>query len=69
MRRYNRVMWLATALTGRSSQVTVLTACPKGHERIITYDDRTPEQDWTLTCPLCGAEHRLFLPEILRSDL
>ena len=62
-------MWLTTALTARASLETILTVCPKGHERTLTYDERTPEQDWTLTCPLCGAEHRLVLPEILRSDL
>lgn len=53
----------------RPGQTTFLTECPMGHERTITVDQRTPEQDWTLTCPLCGGEHRILAPEILRSDL
>ena len=40
-----------------------------GHERTLTVDKRKPEQEWTLTCPLCGNEHQLRAPEILRSDL
>ncbi len=63
--RYNSHMWLIPS----PNEVTMLTVCPSGHERTLTYDERTPERDWTLTCPLCGREHRLILPEIRRSDL
>ncbi len=62
-------MRLLNTITSRFNRVTVLTECPKGHERAITCDKRTPKQDWTLACPLCGAEHRIVVPQILRSDL
>ena len=63
------LMWPTTALLWHSSKRTVVTECPMGHERTITYDQRTPEQEWTLTCPLCGGEHHMLAPEILCSDL
>ncbi len=62
-------MWLTTALLWQSNRKTVVTECPMGHERTITFDQRTPAQEWTLTCPLCGVEHQLQAPLILRSDL
>ena len=62
-------MGLARTLLGRNYVATILTECPKGHERTITFDERTPEQEWILTCPLCGAEHEIVAPQILRSDL
>jgi hypothetical protein len=69
MRRTRLLMWRSGTLVWRPGETTFLTECPMGHERTITVDQRTPEQDWTLTCPLCGGEHRLVAPEILRSDL
>lgn len=62
-------MWLTTALLWHTRKSTVVTECPMGHERTITFDQRTPEQEWTLSCPICGGEHQLIAPEILRSDL
>jgi rRNA maturation protein Nop10 len=62
-------MWLTTAVLWRTSIKTVLTECPMGHERTLTIDKRKPEQEWTLTCPLCGGEHEIVAPQILRSDL
>ena len=62
-------MWLTAALPWHPSTITVVTACPMGHERTITLKRRTPEQDWTLTCPLCGGQHQIVAPEIVRSDL
>lgn len=63
------LMWLTTVLPFRSSIKVMLTECPKGHERTLTIDQRQPEREWTLTCPLCGGEHSIVAPEILRSDL
>ncbi|MGH9522815.1 MAG: hypothetical protein ACRD3E_09815 [Terriglobales bacterium] len=48
---------------------TFITSCHMGHERSLTVDERTPMQDWTLTCPLCGDEHRLRAPQIVGSDI
>ncbi|HET7186249.1 MAG TPA: hypothetical protein VFI82_16310, partial [Terriglobales bacterium] len=67
--RYNLPMWIPIPLIGHSKRITDLTECPKGHERTITCDARTPEQEWLLTCPLCGAEHTIVAPSILHSDL
>jgi hypothetical protein len=51
-----------------STQVIVLTECPRGHERELTVNEDTPERWWTLTCPLCAAEHQLLLPEIVAAE-
>ena len=69
MRRTKLLLWRSGTSIWRPGQTTFLTECPRGHERTITVDQRTPERDWTLTCPLCGGEHRVVAPEILRSDL
>jgi len=68
-------MWIPVPLLRKVSaplfgkRITDLTECPKGHERTITCDARTPKQEWLLTCPLCGSEHTIVAPQILRSDL
>ena len=60
-------MWMAMLFSPTSK--TFITACHMGHERSITVDQNTPMQDWTLTCPLCGDEHRLRAPQIIASDI
>ncbi len=56
-------MFLLTA-----KKETVVTECPCGHERLLTLLKNSAEQWWTLTCPICGAEHELFLPEIIAAE-
>ena len=51
-----------------ATHATTLTECPLGHERLITFEPGTPEREWTLTCPLCGEEKNIFLPEIVKAD-
>ncbi len=51
-----------------ATQATTLTQCPMGHERLITFLPGTPEREWTLTCPLCGEERQVVLPEIVKAD-
>jgi hypothetical protein len=51
-----------------ATQATTLTACPKGHERWITYQPGTPEREWTLICPFCNEEQQIVLPEIVKAD-
>lgn len=64
---YNSAMWMAMLFSHASK--TFITSCHMGHERSLTVDERTPEQDWTLTCPLCGDVHYLRAPQIIASDL
>jgi hypothetical protein len=47
---------------------TSLTECPQGHERWITFLPDTPKREWTLTCPLCGEEKQIVLPQIVKAD-
>ncbi len=56
-------MFLLTA-----KKETVITECPCGHERLLTLLKNSAEQWWTLTCPICGAEHQLFLPQIIAAE-
>ncbi len=51
-----------------SNKITVVTECPCGHERLLTLRKDSPEQWWALTCPICGAEHQLLLPEIIAAE-
>lgn len=51
-----------------ASQATTLTQCPMGHERWVTYQSGTPEQEWILICPLCGEEKKIVLPQIVKAD-
>lgn len=51
-----------------ATHATTLTECPLGHERLITFEPGTPEREWTLTCPLCGEEKNIVLPEIVKAD-
>ncbi len=57
--RYNIVM---------ATQAITIAECPMGHERLITFLPGTPEREWTLTCPLCGEERQIVLPEIVKAD-
>jgi transcription elongation factor Elf1 len=60
-------MWMGMLFS--HSSATFITSCPMGHERAITVDQRTPAQEWTLTCPICGDQHQLRAPQIISSDL
>jgi hypothetical protein len=46
---------------------SVLTACPKQHERILVVLSKTPMQQWTLTCPICGEENQIVTKEIVKA--
>lgn len=46
---------------------SVLTACPKQHERILRVLSNSPVQSWTLTCPICGEENQVITKEIVKA--
>lgn len=47
---------------------SVLTACPKQHERILTVLSKTEMQSWTLTCPICGEENQVITKQIIAAE-
>ncbi len=57
-----------TLLMAAPATTIVITVCPKGHERCVTVLEESPECSWTLTCPLCGEEQEIVLPEIVSAD-